>query len=100
MADWERGARLLNDFRVIPRIIIFAYYTFFMYAWFFVVNWFIVYDWDTLPKDPTIGAVAVAAVAGFPAVILGILTKVLKDLTEGYWSYKPPHHEARDGGSE
>ena len=32
-----------------------------------------------------VGSVAAAAIAGFPAIILGILTKVLKELVESYW---------------
>ena len=59
---------------------------FFMYAWFYVVEWFISIDWDALPSDPIIGAAAAAANAGFPAVILGILSKILKELTQSYWN--------------
>lgn len=86
MSKWDRGAELLNSYRVMPRLIIAAYYSFFMYAWFFIVQWFIVFDWDTLPADPIVGSVAAAAVAGFPAIILGILSKILKELTQGYWN--------------
>ena len=83
--DWERGAKLLNAYRVIPRVIIFTYYMFFMYAWVFIVKWFIAFDWSSLPSDAVIGAAAAAAIAGFPAIILGILSKILKDLTISYW---------------
>lgn len=93
MADWERGAKLLNAYRVIPRLVLAAYYTFFIQAWWFIVNWFIAFDWNSLPKDSVIGSVAVAAVAGFPAVIMGILTKVLKDLTMSYWNGTPKHNQ-------
>lgn len=92
MTDWERGAELLNSYRLIPRIILTVYYTFFIHAWYFIVSWFIEYDWTQLPDDPVRGSVAVAAIAGFPAVILGILTKVLKELTESYWAWKPPEN--------
>ena len=83
-------ADMINAYRVVPRIILIVYYTFFIYAWYFIVGWFMKVDWDTLPSDPVIGSVAAGATAGFPAVILGILTKVLKELTESYWAGKPP----------
>jgi len=63
-----------------------VYYTFFMYAWFFIVNWFIRFDWNSLPDDQIVGSVAAAAIAGFPAIILGILSKILKELTQSYWN--------------
>lgn len=84
--DWERGARLINYYRVFPRIWLGSYYSFFMYAWYYVVDWFMKLDWNTLPNDPIVGSVAAAAIAGFPAIILGLLTKVLKDLTQSYWN--------------
>jgi len=86
MTKWDRGAVLLNSYRVFPRIWLGTYYMFFMYAWFYVVEWFIKIDWDALPNDPIIGAAAAAANAGFPAVILGILSKILKELTQSYWN--------------
>jgi len=86
MNRWDRGAELLNSYRVIPRIIIAVYYTFFMYAWYFVVGWFMKFDWTNLPDDQIVGAAAAAAVAGFPAIILGILSKILKELTNSYWN--------------
>jgi len=86
MDRWDRGAVLLNSYRVIPRLVLAAYYSFFMYAWFFIVKWFIAFDWNTLPDDQIVGSVAAAAVAGFPAIILGILSKILKDLTQSYWN--------------
>ena len=98
MIDWERGAKLINDYRIVPRLILVVYYTFFVHAWYFIVNWFIRYNWAALPSDPVIGAVAVAAVAGFPAVILGILTKVLKDLTQSYWGGQSITHRPDDAG--
>ena len=82
----ERGARLLNYYRVFPRIWLGTYYYFFIKAWYFIVNWFIQFDWATLPEDQIIGSVAAASIAGFPALILGILTKILKDLTQSYWN--------------
>lgn len=78
-------AEMINAYRVVPRIILVVYFSFFIYAWYFVVDWFIHFDWTTLPNDQIVGSVAAAAIAGFPAVILGILTKILKDLTLSYW---------------
>jgi hypothetical protein len=86
MSKWDRGAELLNSYRVIPRIVLASYYTFFMYAWFFIVKWFIAFDWNSLPDDQIVGSVAAAAIAGFPAIILGILSKILKELTQSYWN--------------
>jgi hypothetical protein len=83
---WITWANRLNAFRVIPRIVLFSYYTFFMYAWIFIVRWFIAVDWNALPKDPIVGAAAAAAIAGFPAIILGILSKILAQLTMSYWN--------------
>jgi pilus assembly protein TadC len=89
MDRWDRGAALLNSYRVFPRIWLGTYYLFFVYAWFFIVKWFISFDWNTLPDDQIVGSVAAAAVAGFPAIILGILSKILKDLTQSYWNGTP-----------
>lgn len=86
MNKLDRGAVLLNSYRVIPRLVLATYYTFFMYAWFFIVKWFIGFDWNSLPDDQIVGAAAAGAIAGFPAIILGILSKVLKELTQSYWN--------------
>lgn len=86
MNKLDRGAVLMNSYRVIPRLILAVYYTFFMYAWFFIVKWFIAFDWNSLPDDQIVGSVAAAAIAGFPAIILGILSKILKELTQSYWN--------------
>ena len=83
---WLLVAKRINAFRVIPRLVLFTYYGFFMYAWYFVVTWFIAFDWNSLPKDQIVGAAAAAAIAGFPAIILGILSKILKELTTSYWN--------------
>lgn len=90
-------ADMINAYRVVPRIILVTYYTFFIYAWYFVVEWFMAVDWNKLPADQIVGSVAAAATAGFPAVILGILTKVLKELTESYWAGKSAKHVPTDG---
>jgi hypothetical protein len=86
MNKWDRGAQLLNSYRVFPRIWLGAYYVFFMGAWFYVVEWFTGFDWNALPSDPIVGAAAAAANAGFPAIILGILSKILMELTKSYWN--------------
>ena len=70
-------AARIDAYRIIPRLVLLFYCTFFAKAWFYIVDWFIVYDWSGLPDDTIVGAAAVASVAGFPALILGILTKVL-----------------------
>lgn len=93
----EFFAKMINAYRVVPRIILVTYYTFFIYAWYFVVEWFMLVDWTELPSDPVVGSVAAAATAGFPAVILGILTKVLKELTESYWAGKSKKHRPDEG---
>lgn len=98
--DLERGARLLNEYRVFPRLIMVVYIAFFIHAWYYVVDWFIRYDWSALPTDTVVGATAVAAVAGFPAVILGILTRVLKQLTESYWGGAQDHPIPKPGARE
>lgn len=83
--EWLKVAERLNAFRVIPRLILAVYYGFFINAWFYVVDWFIHFDWTSLPQDQVVGAAAVTAVAGAPTILLGILTKILKDLTQSYW---------------
>lgn len=89
-------AAALNRYRVFPRIYVTAYLIFFIYAWTWVVQWFMDFDWNSLPSDAVVGATAVAAVAGFPAIILGVLSKILRELILSYWngsssnSYEPP----------
>lgn len=86
-------AEMVNAYRLVPRVVLFTYYGFFIYAWYFVVEWFMQVDWNTLPDDPIVGSVAAAAIAGFPAVILGILSKILKELTTSYWNGTPKVHD-------
>ncbi len=81
---WLLGAQRLDALRIIPRLLLLFYCAFFVKAWYYIVNWFIAYDWSVLPSDQIVGSVAVAAVAGFPAIILGILTKVLMELIKTY----------------
>ena len=88
-------AQRINDYRVFPRIFVISYLIFFGFAWVWVVWWFMNYDWNLLPKDQIVGSAAAAAVAGFPAIILGVLSKILKELIMSYWngsSTKGPGH--------
>lgn len=84
--DWSKGARMINEYRMVPRTIIAVYFTFFIHAWYYIVEWFMAFDWDVLPTDPIVGAAAAGAIAGFPAIILGVLTSVLKALIQSYWN--------------
>ena len=78
---WLHVAERVDAFRLVPRLIMLGYYTFFIKAWFFVTEWFMAYDWNNI-EDPAIAL----TIAGFPAVILGILTGVLASLTKSYWA--------------
>ena len=85
--SWHRWAERLDVLRVFPRILVMSYYSFFAYAWFYVVDWFMAFDWNQV-NDPAVAL----AVAGFPAAVLGILTGVLRKLTDSYIAvpgYKP-----------
>lgn len=77
---WRLWATRINSFRLIPRLLLIAYYSFFVKAWFYIVDWFTGYDWESVTDQ----AVALA-LAGFPAAILGILTGVLSGLTNNYF---------------
>ena len=79
---WLLWAERIDALRAVPRLIILAYYLFFIRAWFYVVDWFIVYDWSVVEGSETIAL----AIAGFPAIILGVLTGVLNTLTKSYWA--------------
>lgn len=77
---WIRFATRLNRLRIIPRVLVLAYYGFFAHAWFYVVDWFMAYDWTAVDNE----AVALA-LAGFPAAILAVITGVLATLTNNYF---------------
>lgn len=77
---WLLIAKRANALRVIPRILVVAYYVFFIDAWFYVVDWFMAYDWTKVENQ----AVALA-LAGFPAAILAVITGVLGTLTNNYF---------------
>lgn len=91
---WILAATRLDAWRVVPRLVVLFYCAFFARAWFYIVDWFIHYDWSQLPNDQIVGVVAVGAVAGFPAIILGILTKVFFQVLQLYSKgYKPPQED-------
>lgn len=92
MTGWQERAEKINAFRVFPRIFVISYLLFFAFAWIWVVAWFMGYDWKALPTDPIVGAAAATAVAGFPAIILGVLSKVLKELILSYWNGHSDNH--------
>ena len=85
----EGSAKWINDHRVFPRIFVSSYLGFYVYAWLMVFEWFTVFDWNGLPDDAIVGSVAATAVAGFPAIILGLMGKMLKELLTSYWNNGP-----------
>lgn len=88
--DWERGADLLNHYRIFPRSFVLFYLGFYAYAWLLVFRWFTAFDWNTLPKDQIVGSVAALAISGFPAIILATMGTILKELLVSYWNGKRP----------
>lgn len=83
------SAKWINEHRVFPRLFVSGYLAFYAYAWLLVFRWFIKFDWNTLPNDQIVGSVAAAAIAGFPAIILTAMGKMLKELLQSYWSNGP-----------
>lgn len=83
------SATWINEHRVFPRIFVCSYLGFYVYAWLKVFNWFIEFNWNSLPQDQIVGSVAAGAVAGFPAIILAAMGKMLKELLESYWNNGP-----------
>ena len=69
-----------NDWRIVPRILVFSAYLFTGYAWLLVVRWFMAYDFSAIESE----AVALV-IAGFPASILMVLTTSLGKLTDNYF---------------
>ena len=72
-----------NEWRVVPRFLVFAYGLFFIYAWFYVVDWFKAIDWEPIESE----AVALA-IAGFPAAILFSITQVFGKIVDAYMNGK------------
>ncbi len=77
---WIRFANRLDALRIIPRLLVIAYYLFFAKFSFYLTDWFMAYDFASLENQ----AVALA-VAGFPVGILGVMTGVLGTLTNIYF---------------
>ena len=77
MTDW---AKAVNDWRVIPRVLVLSYYALFARSFFWVTDWFMNYDFTTI-SDPSVAL----AIAGFPVGILGVMTGVLAHLTNNYF---------------
>lgn len=69
----------VNDWRIIPRVLLVSAYIFTGYAWLLVFNWFTTVDWSELSEAASL------AVAAFPAVILGTLTTNVGRLTDNYF---------------
>jgi len=80
------SAEWINEHRVFPRIFVLSFLCFYCFIVVKVFNWFIAFDWNTLPTDQIVGTAGVAAVAGFPTLILTAMGKTLKELIESYWN--------------
>ncbi len=69
-----------NKWRVMPRILMVAYYSFFAFTFWEISDWFMAFDWDTV-SEPSVSL----AVVGFPVGILTVLAGVLAHLTKNYF---------------
>ena len=94
--SWRENADKINAYRLFPRIYVSAYLVFFAVAWVWVVYWFMRFDWSSIPQEGPVAPTIAAAVAGFPAIILGVLSKILKDLLLSYWNGRPPKYSEAD----
>lgn len=81
-----------NAWRIMPRILMIAYYAFFVFAFEQVSVWFMSFDFTSIENQ----AVALA-VAGFPVGILGVLSGVLLKLTEHYFKTGGPTGNGNGG---
>ena len=79
--EWLEIAERIDAFRIVPRLILVSYYGFFVHAWYYVVTWFMAFQWERIDGNADV----TLAVAGFPAIILGVLTGVLNALTKSYF---------------
>lgn len=70
----------VNEWRIIPRVLILSYYALFAYYSIWLTQWFMDYDFSSIENQ----AVALA-IAGFPVGILGVMTGVLAHLTNNYF---------------
>jgi hypothetical protein len=75
-----RFAKRLNALRIIPRLLVVAYYAFFAQFSWHLAGWFMAYDFNSIEN-----ATVALAIAGFPAAILGVMTGVLSSLTNNYF---------------
>ena len=97
--SWQERADKINAYRVFPRIFVCSYLIFFGIAWVWIVWWFMTFDWSSIPQTGPVAPTVAAAVAGFPAIILGVLSKILKDLLLSYWNGKRPKY-SQPGGDD
>ena len=73
-------ACVVNDWRVIPRLLVVSGYIFYGYSFVWIVEWFMAFDWASVTNE----GVALA-LAAFPAAILGVLGTVLGVVTNNYF---------------
>lgn len=72
--------KAFNEWRIVPRILMLAYYAFFAMTFWEISSWVMAYDFNSLTSE-TIAL----AVVGFPTAILGVLSAVLSSLTNNYF---------------
>jgi len=75
-------AERIDALRVVSRTLVIGYYAFFIHAWYYVVTWFMHFDWSKVAEYPEVSL----AIAGFPAIVLTVLTGVLSTLTNAYFN--------------
>jgi hypothetical protein len=73
-------ASVVNDWRVIPRLLVVSGYIFYGYSFVWIVDWFMAFNWDGVTNE----GVALA-LAAFPAAILAVLGTVLGVVTNNYF---------------
>ncbi len=70
-----------DAWRVMPRVLLTAYYVFFAFAFWGLCDWVMAYNFDALESE-----VVALAIVGFPAAVLGVLSGVLASLTKNYFN--------------
>ena len=83
--DGTMSPETFNKWRVMPRILMIAYYGFFAFTFWEISGWFMSFDWSSV-NEPSVSL----AVAGFPVGILGVLSAVLATLTKNYFQTGGP----------
>ena len=73
-------AATVNDWRIIPRLLVVSGYIFYGYSFVWIVEWFMAFNWDGVTNE----GVALA-LAALPAAILGVLGTVLGVVTNNYF---------------